>query len=50
MDFLKGLINIDNLTSKFFPLFSVAIFCFFMGYKWINTTAHVFSSFSPIKP
>ena len=50
MDFLKGLINIDNLTSKFFPLFSVEIFCFFMGYKWISTAAHVFSSFSPIKP
>ena len=41
-----SILNIDKLTSKFFPLFSVEIFCFFMGYKWISTAAHVFSSFS----
>ena len=46
MGFLKGLIKIDKLTSKFFPLVSVAIFCSFMGYKWASTASHVFSSFS----
>ncbi|MAV69219.1 MAG: hypothetical protein CMG04_00190 [Candidatus Marinimicrobia bacterium] len=46
MGFLEGLIKIDKLTSKFFPLVSVAIFCSFMGYKWASTASHVFSSFS----
>ena len=46
MGFLEALIKIDKLTSKFFPLVSVAIFCSFMGYKWASTASHVFSSFS----
>ena len=46
MEFLKNLVKVDKLISKFFPLMTIAIFCSFIGYKWASTEAHVFSSFS----